>query len=394
MTALTWGMLAALAVVAISIYLGWQWRRAKNQEERAWKRIHDLKDRMEQLAAENERLSRFLQGVAQADVAALFLIDKDRTILWLNQAARRLCVEGVQTPITLTRALQSYEVLELAERALNSHDHLDRQYMRDGRIFYVQALQALDAPEETSSRSSPLVVLLVRDVTEVQRLGRAQREFVANISHDLRTPITTIQLMAETLQSEGADNPKRRAQLLAGIVEQTAALQQLAQEVLDLDLIESGRMPLRLIEMPVGELIEPVLQSAYAQVEAKDLNVQNNCDLNLVILAAPDAGRRVVQNLLHNAIKFTPNGGTITIGAAAEGEDVRFWVQDTGVGIPPDELERIFERFFKADRTRGESGTGLGLAIAQHIVQGHGGRIWAESRPGQGAIFFFTLPKP
>ncbi len=391
MTALTWGVLAVLAVIAT--YCGWQWRRAKNQEERAWDRIRELKDGMEQLATENERLSHFLQGVAQADVPALFLIDKDRTILWLNQTARHLCVKGVQPPITLARALQSYEVLELAERALVSHDHLDRQYMRDGRIFYAQALQVLDAPDETSLRT-PLAVLLVSDVTELHRLGRTQREFVANISHDLRTPLTTIQLMAETLQTEGADNPKRRAQLLAGIVEQTATLQQLAQEVLDLDLIESGRMPLRLIDLSVGELLEPVLQRLHSQAAAKGLSVQNNCDPNLMVLADPDAARRVLQNLLHNAIKFTSSGGAITIGAKEEEEDVHFWVQDAGVGIPADDLERVFERFFKEDRTRGESGTGLGLAIARHIVHGHGGRIWAESTPGKGATFFFTLPKP
>lgn len=383
MIAFAWGLVVVLALAAI--YLGLRWRRSEAETRAILENLRQVREHGATAAAGSERLGAYLRALDRADLPALFLIDHARTVLWLNEAARLLCVGEFELPIPLSKALRSYEILDLVDRALTSADHFDREFMRDGRVFYADARQVLDQPA--------VVAVLVRDVTEAQRLGRAQREFVANISHDLRTPIAAIQLMVETLISGAADNPKRRGQLLAGIAEQTASLQQLAQEVLDLSLIESGRMPLRLIEIGVAELIEPIIQRLQPQAEMKNLDLAAGYDPTLQVLADPDSTRRVLQNLLHNAIKFTPEGGKIEVGAAAQDDDVLFWVRDTGAGVAPDQLERIFERFHKLDRTRGEEGVGLGLAIAQHIVRGHGGRIWAESQPGQGATFFFTLPR-
>ncbi len=383
MTTLAWVLAAALALAMI--YAAARWRRAEAEARDVLERLRLSREQAEDMVAENERLAGYLQAVNQADLPALFLTDHARTVLWLNEAARRLCAGEVEPPIPLSKALRSYEILDLVDRALSSADHFDREYMRDGRVFHADARQLVDQP--------PIVAVLVRDVTEAQRLGRSQREFVANISHDLRTPVAAIQLMVETLMSGGADTPKRRNQLLAGIADQTATLQQLAQEVLDLNLIESGRMPLRLIDIDAAELFEPVVQRMQPQAESKTVSLTTHYDQELHVLADPDSARRVLQNLLHNAMKFTPPGGAIETGAALKDEDVLFWVRDSGIGIAPDQLERVFERFHKLDRTRGEEGAGLGLAIARHIVRGHGGRIWAESEPGQGATFFFTLPK-
>lgn len=383
MTTLAWGL--ALLVALAAIYLGLRWRRAEAEARSALDHLRQAREQAATLAAESEQRSAYLQALDRAELPALFLIDQARVVLWLNEAGRGLCIGEIELPIPLSKALRSYEILDLVDRALASADHFDREYMRDGRVFHADARQVIEQPA--------LVAVLVRDVTEAQRLGRAQREFVANISHDLRTPIAAIQLMVETLIAGAADNPKRRSQLLTGIAEQTATLQQLAQEVLDLSLIESGRMPLRLIEIGVAELIEPIRQRMQPQAELKTLGLAAGYDPALRVLADPDNTRRVLQNLLHNAIKFTPAGGRIELGAAAQGEDVLFSVRDTGIGIAPDQLERVFERFHKLDRTRGEEGAGLGLAIARHIVRGHGGRIWVESEPGKGATFFFTLPR-
>lgn len=383
MTTLAWVLAVALALSLV--YVATRWRRAEAEARSVLERLRLSREQAEDMAAENERLAGYLQAVNQADLPALFLTDHARTVLWLNEAARRLCAGEVEPPIPLSKALRSYEILDLVDRALSSADHFDREYMRDGRVFHADARQVLDQP--------PIVAVLVRDVTEAQRLGRAQREFVANISHDLRTPVAAIQLMVETLMSGGGDTPKRRNQLLAGIADQTATLQQLAQEVLDLNLIESGRMPLRLIDIDVAELFEPVVQRMQPQAESKEISLATRYAPSLHVLADPDSARRVLQNLLHNAIKFTPSGGAIETGAAFKDEDVLFWVRDSGIGIASDQLERVFERFHKLDRTRGEEGAGLGLAIARHIVRGHGGRIWAESELGHGATFFFTLPK-
>jgi two-component system phosphate regulon sensor histidine kinase PhoR len=383
MTPLAWGLAAVLVLAAAVLF--WRWRRAETTLQAALDRLRTVREQAEALEAANANHTAYLASLAQADGPALFLVDGQQTVQWINDVGRDLCVEGIVLPIPLSRAVHSFELLDLAGRALEAMGQHERQFTRDGRIHHAQAMQTRSQPR--------LALLVVKDVTELQRLGRARRDFVANISHDLRTPITAIQLMVETLQGGAGADGRRRNQLLAGIGEQTAAIEQLAQEMLDLSLIESGRMPLRLVETPVADLIEPVRQRMQPQAEPKGLRLAANYDQTLQVLADPDNVRRALQNLVHNAIKFTPAGGAVTVGATDAGEDVRFWVQDTGVGIDPDDLPRIFERFYKADRTRSESGTGLGLAIARHIVEAHGGRIWAESVYGKGATFYFTLPR-
>ena len=216
-----------------------------------------------------------------------------------------LCLPEAGAGTSLSRAVRSYEILDLVEQAERGIGRPERQFIREGQSFYARAMRLL--PDQ------PWVALEVRDVTELQRLGRARRDFVANISHDLRTPIAAILVMVETLQGAAADSPKRRHELVKGIADQTATLQQMAEELLDLSLIESGRMPLRLVVIPVSELVEPVLLRMQPQAEHKGQHLSQQYDRDLRVLADPDSIRRVLQNLMHNAIKFTPTGGSITI---------------------------------------------------------------------------------
>ena len=337
-------------------------------------------------STENAQLRAFVAALSEITAHAIFILDESFQVLWMNQAARDRFAAEAEPPCPLERAITHPEVMKLARQASEEALPQERQYTRDGASYHTRAL-----PIDSEPR---LIAVRVRDITGLQRLERARRDFVANISHDLRTPISAIQVMAETLQSSSVvENPRKRGQLVDGILEQTSALQQLAQEILDLSLIESGRMPLRLVELSVAELIGPALRPMMSQIERKELRVQVNAPEDLKALADPDHVRRVLQNLLHNAIKFTPKKGLITIGATAQKEDVVISVSDTGPGIAAEDLPRIFERFYKVDRMRSERGTGLGLAIARHIVEGHGGRIWAESEPGRGATFYFTLPR-
>jgi two-component system phosphate regulon sensor histidine kinase PhoR len=167
------------------------------------------------------------------------------------------------------------------------------------------------------------------------------------------------------------------------------------QELLELARIESGQAPLRLQEVPVVSVIGPGAERLRPQAERSNLSLSIDLPASLpLIMVDPDRVQQVVINLVHNAIKFTPEGGNVgvTAQAGAEADEVVVTVRDSGVGIASEDLARIFERFYKADRARSGGGTGLGLAIAKHIVQAHGGRIWAESVPGRGSTFFFTLP--
>jgi two-component system, OmpR family, phosphate regulon sensor histidine kinase PhoR len=162
---------------------------------------------------------------------------------------------------------------------------------------------------------------------------------------------------------------------------------------LELSSLESGRVPFHFVAAAVADLLSLPIERLRPQAERAGLQVNTLLPPDLpLVLADVERIQQVATNLLHNAIKFTPTGGQITLAAQTQGDQVVVTVHDTGVGIPPALLPRIFERFFKADRARSGGGTGLGLAIAKHIVQAHGGRIWVESVPGQGSTFFFSLP--
>lgn len=320
-----------------------------------------------------------LAALAQAAPAAQILLDEKGQVAWANIGAQSLLTSPVGEPPRFQHAALS-EVIALTQRDGREHT---RQFNLDGNVYLARSIPLPGPPS--------LIALTVEDVTELQRLGRARRDFVANISHDLRTPIATIQLLVETLQAGAMEKPKKRTKLLDGIASQTLTLQQLAQELMDLSMIESGRMPLRLVETPLSHIIDPAIARLMSQIERQHLQLVRQYDPHLQVLADAESLQRVLQNLLHNAIKFTPEGGVVAIGARATPDEVQVFVRDTGPGIPPEHLDRIFERFYKTDSSRTSGGSGLGLAIARHIVEGHGGRIWAESAPGEGATFYFTL---
>lgn len=236
-------------------------------------------------------------------------------------------------------------------------------------------------------------MVTLQDVSEVQRLGRARRDMVANISHELRTPITSIGLLVETLTKGAYRDAELAPALLGKVALELDTLQQLAQEMLDLAQIESGQSLLRLIPADVAELADAAVTRLAPQAERKRLTLAVAPPPGPRALADPEQVGRVLRNLIHNAIKFAPPGGRIELTWHEDDEWVTLAVADNGPGIATEDRERVFERFYRADRSRAGEGSGLGLAIARHIVQGHGGRIWVESEYGQGATFRFTLPR-
>jgi two-component system phosphate regulon sensor histidine kinase PhoR len=162
---------------------------------------------------------------------------------------------------------------------------------------------------------------------------------------------------------------------------------------MDLAQIESGQVLLKLVPAPIAPLVQKALAAMLPQAKHKSQHISLVLPGSLQALMDEQQIARVIGNLLHNAVKFTPEGGIISVSAEVVEDDIRLCVSDTGPGVPRDERARIFERFYKHDRARSKGGTGLGLAIARHIVEGHGGRIWVEGAPGEGARFYFTLPK-
>ena len=238
-------------------------------------------------------------------------------------------------------------------------------------------------------------VLVLHDVSEIRRLERVRRDFVANVSHELRTPLTAIQGFAETLLGGALEDPKASRRFLEIVRDHAARLGRLTDDLLMLSAIEAGKLTFEMRPLNIAGLMDTCLETAALKAQAKSITLAADCPRDLPT-ARGDIMRlqELLQNLLDNALQYTPEGGSVNVRARQENGNVVVCVQDTGMGIPVAEQERIFERFYRLDaaRSRAVGGTGLGLSIARHIAEAHGGRIWVESEVGRGSCFYVTIP--
>ncbi|MBE0690060.1 MAG: PAS domain-containing sensor histidine kinase, partial [Anaerolineae bacterium] len=326
--------------------------------------------------------------LAETAYDGLLLVDQNQIIFHINDTARQLFGREPRQDETLQQytGLSELEAMILDALAYGE-DSFEEQISIDGRAFRTR-VRVLRLEE------SIWVALVFQDVTELVRLRRARRDMVANISHELRNPIANIRLIIDSLFHE-QEKPKRKASTsaLKAIARETDSLLWLVQELYDLSMIESGEAILRMVETPLAPLVEEAIERMVDQSDYKNLRQESEVPADLMVLADRDQVRRVLMNLVHNAIKFSPENGRIVIGAESNSTDAIISIIDEGPGVAEEHVQRIFERFYQVDqaRSRGE-GTGLGLAICKHIVEAHDGRIWAESSEKGGGRFFFTLP--
>ncbi|MBU0492222.1 MAG: cell wall metabolism sensor histidine kinase WalK [Chloroflexi bacterium] len=345
-----------------------------------------LRDTITTLTEERGRLDAVLDNLADGVV----ITNGAGRIRLINPAAARLL--GTDTASALGRSFaqvaRDHRIIDLwqqcvaqcAEQA--SPVELDRQ-----RLF----LHVVVAPQPGAEPGTCLVIL--QDLTRVRRLETVRRDFISNISHELRTPLASLKALVDTLRDGALADPPAAQRFLNHMDRELDALTQMVRELLELARIESGQVPFRLAPTPVADVVLPAVERLRPQADRAGLQLTVDLPADLPpVLADAERIRQVVTNLVHNALKFTPAGGAVSVTATAGAGEVVIAVRDTGVGIPAEDLARIFERFYKADRARAGGGTGLGLAIAKHIVQGHDGRIWVESREGQGSTFRFALP--
>jgi two-component system phosphate regulon sensor histidine kinase PhoR len=293
---------------------------------------------------------------------------------------------------TAMEALGDHRIEAIARKARNEGSATGEVATRadDGATFIVRA------------RRSPIlgVWLVLEDVAELRRLQRIRAEFIDNLSHELRTPITTVGLLTETLardaEAAGAGVPPKMRERIGKLEVETGNIAQMVSELLDLARIESGGRQLHLDDVDIAAVAADSAERlrTFADRQGVTLDVEPATGLPSV---RGDAGQiaRVFANLIHNAVKFSVAGARVAVLVRREGDDIVASVRDSGIGISPADQARIFERFYKADRARSSgSGTGLGLAIARHIVEGHGGTIHVDSVEGEGSTFTLTLPIP
>jgi len=369
--------------------------RFGREEERLWRRLLTARAVMEETGSEESRARRDLEDVLASLQDAVLVVDDEARLRFLNAAALRLFGLRIEDVLgaNLIEALPSFGLETAMREALRdglSSEHELQLYSPRLRQVFLRV-----APVFSGAGARTGAVAIVQDLTELRRLERVRRDFVANASHELRTPIATIRALAETLETAGAD-AEARARFFPPLISESERLSRLVSDLLDLARAENA---------PISPFMPTHLRSVVNDTLAR---LRDKAARNSIEIVWPSEGadptvegdapalEQVVFNLLDNALSYTPLGGRVELALHQDeaSESALLEVSDNGIGIPTDDLPRVFERFYRVDkaRSRAEGGTGLGLAIVKHIVENHRGHVEVESQSGVGTKFRVQLP--
>jgi two-component system, OmpR family, phosphate regulon sensor histidine kinase PhoR len=330
-------------------------------------------------------LASMVEGVA--------VVNSSERLLFANTGFAEILGLDVppQSGSALVEVVRQTELLEAVRAVVKGEPRVETEIVTGTlrQHFFAVTVASVRAADTLGA------VIVLHDITELRKLERVRRDFVANVSHEFKTPLTAIQGFAETLLGGAIDDPQNRLRFLEIILEHSRRLARLTDDLLKLSKMDADKLELEIRRLSVAQFVESCIETTQRTAAEKDLRVSVNLQQPLPDIAA-DRRRlaEVLQNLLDNAMQYTPAGGQIMVGASANGAEVTITVSDTGIGIPRADQSRIFERFYRVDvaRSREVGGTGLGLSISKHLVEAHGGRIWVESEVGQGSEFHFTVP--
>ena len=350
-----------------------------------------IKEKIDDIQQEKAKLDAVIMHMFEG----IMVVDEKGVVQLMNPSLRKAFL--IDTPVHGRRAVEVVrnsvlsdmlsDLLTGKERII-SHELVIT--FPDERVIQVNgvAISTLNKIEGA--------VLVFHDITELRRLEKVRQDFVANVSHELRTPVASIKGYAETLLSGAMEDKQALKEFLGTIHENSDRLVNLINDLLDLARIESGRMKIVPVAMEAVSVVQRCLNILEKTIQDKKLSVTMDLPGDLTkVLADEPRFSQVVLNLLDNAVKYTSEGGSISVKAVSQDKNVRFDVIDTGIGIPEEDLPRIFERFYRVDKARSRDlgGTGLGLSIVKHIVLAHGGEVWASSQLGRGTTFSFTIPR-
>ena len=347
-------------------------------------------DRTIRTLTEERNLSSAILGSMVEGVA---VVNASERLLFANRGFAEILGLDVppQSGSALVEVVRQTELIEAVREVLKGEPRVEAEIITGTlhQHFFAVTVASVRAAETSGA------VIVLHDISELRKLERVRRDFVANVSHEFKTPLTAIQGFAETLLAGAIDDPQNRLHFLEIILEHSRRLARLTDDLLKLSKMDADRLELEIRRLSVSQFVESCIETTQRPAAEKDLRISVNLQQPLPDIAA-DRRRlsEVLQNLLDNAMQYTPAGGQIMVSASADNTEVTFTVSDTGIGIPQADQSRIFERFYRVDvaRSREVGGTGLGLSIAKHLVEVHGGRIWVESEVGHGSQFHFTVP--
>ena len=350
----------------------------------------DLSQRVGQVQEHSQRLQTVLGSMIEGVLA----VGTDQRILLANDAGRELldftAAEPVGKPlITVTRARPVHEAID---EALDCSEPIEREFESPGAHRRTLLLRATRLPGDPC----PGVMVVLHDVTDLRRLENLRRELVANVSHELKTPLAAIKAYAETLRMGAVDDPEHNLTFVLRIEEQAERLHQLILDMLQIARVEAGEATFEIVDVPLREVLDECAAHFADAAASREVElVVELPPMTLTVHGDEEGVRTIVTNLLDNAIKYTPAKGRVTLRATAADNAVTIEVQDTGIGIAEKDQGRIFERFYRVDKARSRElgGTGLGLSIVKHLAQSFGGSVGVESVLKKGTTFRVTLPR-
>ena len=324
-------------------------------------------------------------GIMEAASEGLFAVDKRRRVIWMNLAAQRMmgAAPGVPFPLdAIARPLWNSSVIEAALEG----DAVEAEELQLGRRIVAVSARPL------GDRGA---VVTLFELTRIRRLESMRRDFVANVSHEIKTPLTSIRGFADTLLADEEMPADLRQSFLGRLAANAERLQRLIDELLDLSRIESGTWLPRTREIALAHLVDDVLRLADERASARCVTLASEIAPSDTLVADPTAVRQILTNLVDNAIRHSPERGVVTVALRTTEGRAFLTVRDTGSGMSPEHLTRIFERFYRVDsgRARDAGGNGLGLAIVKHLAEAHGGSTKAESAPGSGTTITVMFPR-
>ncbi len=354
-----------------------------------------LKNTIEEISREKDYLQTILKGMMEG----VLVVDEKKHIKMMNEALRSLLPVSSdvadKTPLEIIRNAALESAIEKVLQGGKSEAFEMEAPAAGGKTLEVNVV-AISSASKDSHGTVLGAIAVFHDITRLKRLEKIRQDFVANVSHELRTPLTTIKGYVETLL-EGDLKEEVASQFIQVIKRHTDRLAKIVEDLLMLSKIESREFQLKRETILLPGFIDDVIDFVKELAEKKKISMsRNEIASSMGVGADRNYLEQVLINLLDNAIKYTPERGKIMISVIEKDQkEIRFSIEDNGIGIPKEDLPRIFERFYRVDKGRSQElgGTGLGLSIVKHLVQAHGGRVWVESQLGKGSTFYFTLPK-
>jgi two-component system phosphate regulon sensor histidine kinase PhoR len=356
--------------------------------------LEHFRGRLAQRGDQVQQNTERLQAVLASMIEGVLAVAPDRTILLANQAARKLLDFATQQPQgrALLEVTRARAVSDAIGQVLESRQPVEKELDSPGLQRRMLLLRASCLPGEPC----PGVMVVIHDVSELRRLENLRREFVANVSHELKTPLAAIKAYAETLRMGAVNDPENNLAFVLRIEEQAERLHKLILDMLQIARIESGKETFTIVDVGLAELIDECLTQFADLAAAKEIDLVGELPDEQITARGDEEGlRTILSNLIDNALKYTTTGGEVFIRCQASGETVTLEVQDTGIGIAEKEQVRIFERFYRVDRARSREmgGTGLGLSIVKNLAQAFGGTVGVNSELGRGSTFRITLQR-